>query len=191
MELDVHDYYDEHVDQALSGDYTVHGDTATADCVIAAAFGYQEQAGQVRPGLSNQAMAGFIAEHYPQLPKILQQEVADAYDDSGSGGEVVGIGQATKPGQRLDTPDLIIQARQTMGAHGWRRAVIVAHPNHVPWVDFLAGRAGITTVVPAGLQVIPFDSKSAQYWTRSLAAWQREVRARHQSGDPRRPVREV
>ncbi len=189
MEINVTDYYQHHVDQALSGNYKIHGDLAAVDCVIGASFGYIQQGDAILPGLSNQDLAAFVAELFNGIPKILQFEIADAYESHRPNKDQLHrIEKARTAGQRLDTPELIIQSHKLMNQHGWKVAAIVAHPNHLPWVDYLCEQMNITTVTPAGLANIRFDPDSEQYWTRSLEAWQQEVRQRHQAGDPRKPT---
>ncbi len=175
--MDINAYNRSHVERALSGDYQRHGDPADADCVVAAAFGYRQDG---TPGRSNEQLASFIATRFPALPKILQFEIADALGDP----KAIRI-SAPAEAARLDTPDLIAQAKTVMDQHGWRTAIVVAHPHHVPWVDFLSQQAGIETITPDGLQVVGFEPESAQYWTRNKEAWQKEVRLRHDAGNPR------
>jgi hypothetical protein len=184
---DLTGYSQNHVDQALSGKYVVHGNSADADCVIACSFGYREREGGTEPGLSNEELAAFITRRFSSLPKILQTEIADALPSANRDQHVYVIAEAQNSGQRLDTPEIISQAKNVMQTHSWQTAIVCAHPHHLPWVDYLCQAAGITTVAPEGLQTIPFDPRSAQYWTRSLAAWQKEVHARHSVGDPRTP----
>ena len=68
-----------------------------------------------------------------------------------------------------------------MALHGWKRALLVAHPNHMPWLDYVCTQVGIEIVAPTGLSGVPFDEQSAQYWSRSIAAWQAEVLARQRA----------
>lgn len=52
--------------------YSPHGKPEDADCVIAFSFGYRASDSQVMPGLVNQELAGFIADHYADKPLLLQ-----------------------------------------------------------------------------------------------------------------------
>jgi hypothetical protein len=192
MSLDVYSYGQEEVERAFTGNYLVHGDISKAQCVIGASFAYTlDRRGNIKPGLSNQDMAKFVIGRFVDLPKILQFEIADAYIElGGNRNELIRISEARDPNQRLDTPELIEQAKTTMDKNSWGVAALVAHPNHMPYVDFLCKKAGIETVVPAGLEDVRFDSDSAQYWTVSLKAWQKELLARDAIKDPRKVIKE-
>lgn len=183
-EIDTSGYDEHHLKQALSGQYERHGNPNVAECVIGCAFGYRAADGQITPGPVNEALARF-GEHYPLLPKILQWEIADAY----AARQDENILRIEQPwhAERLDTPEIIEQARVLMKERGWQVALLIAHPHHLPWVDYVAQQSGLTTIVPDGLEAIGFDPQSAQYWTRSREAWRREVLGRHQGGDPRTP----
>ncbi len=132
MKIDVDNYYKNHVDKALSGNYDVHGDPATADCLIGASYGYRERDGKFLPGLSNEDLAEFAFTHFPLLPKILQFEIADAYEARHDKGSVIRISQSRAAEQRLDTPELVEQCHEIMRQHGYTKAIVVAHPNHMP-----------------------------------------------------------
>src|SRR5260221_8677171 len=65
--------------QSWSGRYSLRASPAEADCVVGFAFGRLMEQGQLLPGNSNEDLANFAARHFPELPKILQVEIAQAY----------------------------------------------------------------------------------------------------------------
>jgi hypothetical protein len=159
--------------QIQSGRYTPQGDGRAADCVVGFAFGRLGRAPNVRAGVSNEHLAGFARRHFPDLPAILQQEVADVYQRLAPGHPVLPIDRHQEAGRYLDTREVAEQARQLMAQRGWQVAVLLAHGHHVPRALRVCTRLGIRTVVPAGLQAIPFCPNSSQPWTRSARAWYR------------------
>jgi hypothetical protein len=159
--------------QALSGRYAAPGDGKAADCVLGFAFGRLGREPNVRPGVSNERLAGYARQHFPGLPAILQQEVADAYRLLAPGHPVLSIDHHREVGRYLDTREVAEQARKLMEQHGWQTAVLLAHGHHVPRALRVCTRLGIQVVVPAGLQAIPFCPDSSQPWTRTARAWYR------------------
>ena len=73
-------------------------------------------------------------------------------------------------GQYLDTFEVAAQAQELMLKYGWSKPAIVAHPYHMPRVDAICLGLGMDTIAPAGLEVVRFDAKSAQPWTRDSAS---------------------
>lgn len=151
--------------RAKSGDYVVHGNDLNLDCVIALSFGFRKVGDSIEPGISNQDLAGFIYERYSKLPKILQSEVADAMPSSTQ--DIYRIEKHRQPGVYLDSSEVVLQAKEIMDKKGWAKAVLIAHPNHMPRVDALCQKIGINTVAPSGLRSIRFEPKSEQEWTRN------------------------
>lgn len=145
---------------------------------MGAAFGYREVEDLILPGKSNEALVEYVAAHRENLPAILQYEIAEALSVLGASKDVIRIEESSEAKTRLDTVDFATQAKAIMALHGWKRALVVAHPNHMPWLDYVCTQVGIEIVAPTGLSGVPFDEQSAQYWSRSLAAWQAEVLAR-------------
>ena len=159
--------------QARSGQYTVQGDERAADCVLGFAFGRLGRAPSVQPGVSNEQLAHSARRHFPDLPAILQQEIADAHRPLAPGHPVLSIDRHRQAGRYLDTREMADQARSLMEKNGWRAAVLLAHGHHVPRAVRVCARLGIQTVVPEGLAAIPFCPDSSQPWTRSAASWYR------------------
>jgi hypothetical protein len=162
--------------QAREGRYAPHEDGRAADCVLGFAFGRLGAEPNVRPGASNERLAAFAREHFPDLAAILQQEVADAHQLLAPVPPVLRIDRHRQAGRYLDTREVADQARILMGQHGWRVAVLLAHAHHVPRAVQVCTRLGMRTIVPPGLECIPFCADSAQPWTRSARAWYRRER---------------
>jgi hypothetical protein len=162
--------------QARSGRYAAQGEERAADCVLGLAFGRLGSEPNVRPGVSNVALARYARERFPDLPAILQQEVADAYQLLTPAHQVLRIDRHRQAGRYLDTREVADQARTLMGERGWQVAVLLAQGHHVPRVLRVCTRLGVRAVVPAGLERIPFCPGSSQPWTRSPGAWWRRER---------------
>ena len=154
--------------EAITGHYHVHGDVANADCVIGLSFGQRGHRYNIEPGLSNQDLAEFAKQHFADLPKTLQFEIADAYAEIGGVDEVERISEHRKPGKYLDTREVVDQAKLIMDRHGWKTVVVLAHPMHLPRVDAVCRKLGMQTVAVPGLNgAIEFDPLSTQSWTRN------------------------
>jgi len=161
--------------QARSGRYVVQGDPGTADCVLGFAFGRLGEEPNIQPGISNEELARFARKHFPNLPAILQQEVADVYELL-TPAPVLRVDRHRQEDKYLDTREVADQARLLMGQRGWQVALLLAHGYHVPRALRICTRLGLCTVVPAGLEEIPFCTDSSQSWTRSAGAWYRRER---------------
>jgi hypothetical protein len=155
--------------RATSGDYIRHGSIGDSDCVVAFGFGYVKVGNNIGPGLSNQQMADHLNELYFRLPKILQFEVADALTSTAI--NVYRVERHRKLGVYLDTREVAEQAKEIMDRQGWKKAIIIAHPNHMPRADAVCQKLGIETVAPSGLGTIGFDANSVQEWTQNASAW--------------------
>jgi hypothetical protein len=157
--------------QALSGAYTIQGNCAEAQCVVAFSFGLLAHGPVIQPGPSNEDLARFALEHFAGLPKILQREVADAYLALAPGSSVFRIDTHRQPGKYLDTREAADQACGILRTHGWRTAVLLAHAHHVPRAAAVCERLGIAVVVPPGLERVRFCRGSRQPWTRNRGMW--------------------
>ena len=164
--------------QARSGQYTPRGAAADAQCVIGFSFGGIAEGLTVRPGPSNEDLARFGLEHFPELPRIYQAEIADAHLALAPAGMLFRIDHHRQPGAYLDTREVARQAREVVQTHGWRTAAVLAHAHHVPRAAAVCARLGIAIVVPPGLGAIRFCPESHQEWTRDVRGWsRRELRA--------------
>lgn len=148
------------------GGYKVHGTNGDVDCVIGFSFGFRKRASHVEPGQSNQDMARLINKLYARLPKIVQFEIADALPKEAYRTGIYRIEKHRESEEYLDTREVAAQAKAIMDSHGWKRAVVVAHPYHMPRVDAVCQKLGIGVVVPDDLGSIRFDPESEQEWTR-------------------------
>lgn len=180
------------MEQAWTGHYDLHGDVKDADCLIGFSFGYRGKLAVVQglktqteknrvktekgvqPGLSNQDLANVIAKHFSDLPKILQFEIADAYESMGGKGsdDVIRIRKHRTKGLYLNSNEVAEQAKLLMKKHGWEHALIVAHPNHMPRVEAICENLGIKTIVTGDERgAVEFDPLSSQKWTRNIDKW--------------------
>ena len=166
--------------QAWNGRYIVRGKDANADCVIGFSFGYRGKVGQTTPGLSNEDLADVAFKNYAALPKIFQFEIADAYAKTGAtdADKVIRITEPRKlkytylTAHQLDTIEVAEQAKIIMEQHGWKTAILLAQPNHMPRVQAICSREGIGWVSDLDERgAVEFDPRSGQRWTRSLGIW--------------------
>lgn len=148
-------------------------------CVLGFAFGYREGDGGHEPGQSNDDLARAIYRHYRSRPKILQDELADAYAKlTGGRPRMQRIDRHRVRGAYLDTREVALQGRHLMSRHAYSRAVLVAHPDHLPRVRATCARLGIETVTTQQGFRARFDPHSAQAWTRNRRSWlKRECQA--------------
>lgn len=162
------------VAQAWTGHYDSHGEMEEADCVIGFAFGYRGKPDQRTPGLSNQDLANIALKDYDEFPKIFQFEIADAYREIQAPDykDVFQLKKHRIKGKYLDTREVAYQAKQIMDKQGWKKAIILAHPYHVPRCDLVCQKLGIETIVTDHLRgAVEFDPQSTQKWTANLEAW--------------------
>ena len=160
--------------QAWSGKYKASENLGKPDCALGFSFGYRGKQRATRPGLSNQDLANVLLKHHADLPKILQFEIADAYVEA-EGKNADSIERITKhrvEGKYLDTREVAVQAKAIMEQHGWKTALLVAHPYHMPRVQAVCNQLDIQWVAtPEERGAVEFDPQSSQGWTRDLDAW--------------------
>lgn len=150
-----------------------------ADVLIGLSFGGRKAA----PGSSNEHLATVIAGiqikratcDHGELPMILQKEVDDACQRHNNCRIVeprsfsIYRNERDKDGY-LDSYEVLRQAWIIMKEEGWKRAVIVAHPDHWPRCAAIAKWFGMEVVSNSGLRarlsIIGYDPKSIQFWTR-------------------------
>ena len=144
-----------------------------AEVALVQSFGLRRGA----PGLSNGALANIARGLYKSygLPLVLQWEIADCLPDLQKAGV---IRKHRTPGDYLDTYEVLVQSAEICREHGWRKAIIVAHPDHVWRVMKTAEKLGLETAIP-DLVSVPYDSLSLQPWTRGKRKFvSREIIAR-------------
>lgn len=147
----------------------------TADAVLGQAFGLR---GILDPGESNRALAAVALELHRShgLPLILQWEIADAMPMNTL--VVAKVEGHRVSGQYLDTREVLLQAHSACRRNGWNRVVIVAHPHHMWRVVRMVEKLGLTPIIP-DVRSVPYDSKSMQWWTRTVYFWvPREIATR-------------
>ncbi len=169
----------EHIAAGVTGKYSTQGKLSDADCVIGFSFGYRGKDNAREPGLSNQDLANTAIQHYSKLPKIFQSEITDAYTASGGpkAQEIHTIAtrkstSRTLAAHDLDTREVAVQAKAIMERQGYKTAVLLAHPYHMPRVELVCSKLGIAWVAtPDERGAIDFDPLSSQKWTRDLDSW--------------------
>jgi uncharacterized SAM-binding protein YcdF (DUF218 family) len=162
------------IEQAWTGEYQTKGSLKHADCVLGFSFGYRGKGKSVTPGLSNQDLANVCSKQFAGLPKILQFEIADAYEQAGGEGaeKVLRISKHRRKGQYLDTREVAEQGQRLMAKQGWKTAVLLAHPYHMPRIQMVCTHLGINWVATDDLRgAVEFDPQSTQKWTRSVDQW--------------------
>jgi uncharacterized SAM-binding protein YcdF (DUF218 family) len=156
---------------SLTGRYRPGGDQMTADCVVAVSFGYRRgEFGETLPGASNEALAEAVARDSRGLPVIAQAEVDDALKGVRDGRGADFRVEDQHESQYFGTYEVLKTTADIMRKRGWARAMLIAHPHHVPRASAMMRNLGIEAIVPPGLAA-PWDTRSQQWWTRSPASW--------------------
>ncbi len=150
-----------------------------ADVVLAQSFGRRKEG----PGLSNETLARIafytsIISDSVHLPLILQWEINSCFPAAGRTGVIRRHRQA---GKYLDTREMLAQAweicQKPKGVYflpgvpinmPWKKAIIVAHPDHMWRVMRTAEKIGFEVMV-ADTSSVPYDKESVQWWTRGQA----------------------
>lgn len=134
----------------------------SADVLLVQSFGLRQDS----PGPSNEALAKIAENLYRPyvFPLVLQWEVADCL----SGTKAGVIREHRRKGEYLDTYEVLCQSWIICQARGWKRAVVLAHPDHMWRVVKTAEKLGFKTVA-ADVSSTPYDKESIQWWTRNRA----------------------
>jgi len=159
------------VAQAVGGRYHIASDVTPAHCVVALSFGYRRAPTGLRePGPCNEYLASTALATNHGRPIIAQAEIDQAIRSlrEGLGADYV-IRSARNPERYLDTHECALQVRSIMDDRGWKTAVLIAHPHHLPRAREVFAGLDIETVTPAGVRAI-WDPTSGQVWTRSRPA---------------------
>ena len=161
------------------------GETEDAQVIIAQSFGARKQGER---GIGNMSIASAVwkISQKERIPVILQKEIVDRFrafrDESSSPiteGIIMGIVERHREGKYLDTYEVLSQAREVMRKYRWTRAILVAHPAHISRCKKVLEKMGMIVIIPKGLEYIPFDIHSTQWWTRGrLKWWLREIPTR-------------
>jgi len=147
---------------------------AHAEVVLGQSFGLRSH----DPGPSNAELAriAHALSRQHQTPLILQWEISDALVHPTTCAGVVREHRIR--GRYLDTYEVLSQSAILCRSRGWKRAIVLAHPDHAWRVVRTAERLGFTAVA-ADTGTVPYDPKSIQPWTRRRASFiPRELVAR-------------
>ena len=149
---------------------------ADCDVVLAQDFGLRKN----DPGKSNRILAEVIRHlqyQYPLPPPLVQQATRDALPpDYLLSGVAEQHGVA---GKYLDTREVFRQHAKVCHRKGWRRVIVVAHPDHLwrvmevvrafdlePVAMELSGFEHAFEPIAADTDNVPYDPLSLQWWTR-------------------------
>jgi hypothetical protein len=150
------------------------GKMEEAEVIIVLAFGHR---GPNNPGDSNIFLAKAVSRTSLNLayilPMILQGEILQALPWSSPRDSIFSIEKHRQPGKYLDTREFLLHAWEFCVKSGLGRntkAIIIAHPWHLPRIIMMAERIGFRVVVP-NIGLIAFDPDSHQWWTRNWFLW--------------------
>ena len=140
-----------------------------AQVIIALSFG---QGRNGTPGLSNEALARAVAvlDDKYNLPIVAQWEIADCIPERMKEEKDLIVDERRQDKQYFDTLEVLGQAKDHCARFGLVRAIIVAHPDHLPQAMPAALRKGLKSVA-ADTKNVPYDPDSVQEWTRSHAGF--------------------
>ncbi len=161
--------------EVAAGGYTVTG--GKPDCVVGFSFGFRKEGDKILPGLANQALAQWLTK-YGNIPKILQFEIADAYealDPDIRNDWIMRVEEHRVKGAYLDTREAAEQARLYMQMHGFANPLVIAHPAHVPRCRATLNKLGfeaITGIISLDETAL-WDPESVQWQTHSFREWKR------------------
>lgn len=137
---------------------------ARAEVILGQSFGHRGMNG---PGTSNEVLADCIKAYQARynLPIVLQWELAYFFGNQIDPDQV--IWKHRIPGKYLDTYEVLYQSREICNSKlkGARKAIIVAHPDHMYRVVMVSRKLGFEPLLPLIVDV-PYDPHSVQWWTR-------------------------
>ncbi|MBU3942369.1 hypothetical protein KKA24_00115 [Patescibacteria group bacterium] len=160
----------------------IQGRIKDGQVIVAPSFGARKDS---QHDLSNLGIAKHIMGIYRiiGLPMIFQKEVASAFRSlaGGKDAEIVKVIEEDRvKGKRLDTYEVLAQAFEVIKKRGWNKVILVAHPDHIWRAKKVLEKMRLKVLIPSGLEDIPFDPHSSQWWTRGPLVWWLlwEIRAR-------------
>ena len=158
--------------RAVAGRYRVGENIDTVQCVVALAFGYRlARAGVREPGPCNEYLAALALATSNGRPIIAQAEIDQAIRPlrRNIGADHV-IESTLDSGRYLDTRECAVRVHSIMCDLGWKTAILIAHPHHLPRAQAVFASHGIETATPPGVRSV-WDHASSQAWTRSPLRW--------------------
>jgi uncharacterized SAM-binding protein YcdF (DUF218 family) len=120
--------------RAVAGRYRVGENIDTVQCVVALAFGYRlARAGVREPGPCNEYLAALALATSNGRPIIAQAEIDQAIRSLrlNIGADHV-IESTLDSGRYLDTRECAVRVHSIMSDLGWKTAILIAHPHHLP-----------------------------------------------------------
>jgi hypothetical protein len=136
-----------------------------AEIIIGQSFGVRNQDD---PGKSNEILADYARVHknYYNLPMILQWEIAHFFPNQIDSDCI--IREHRVAGKYLDTHEVLCQSRNICDQKfsGARKAIIIAHPDHMWRVLMTAQKLGFKPAIPL-MGHVPYAVWSRQIWTKS------------------------
>ena len=151
----------------------IQGKIEKGEVIIAPSFGSRKDS---QHDLSNLGIAKHIMGIYRtiKLPMIFQKEVASAFRSltGGKDAEIVKVIKEHRvKGKYLDTYEVLAQALEIIKKNGWTKVILVAHPDHICRAEKVLKKMRLKVLIPSGLEDIPFDPHSRQWWTRGPLVW--------------------
>tara|TARA_Y100000310_G_scaffold149264_2_gene148542 strand:+ start:164 stop:688 length:525 start_codon:yes stop_codon:yes gene_type:complete len=154
------------------------GNEKHINAIIAFAFGCDLDGDEIRPGVSNEAIASIVVagqniNKYPPQPAIIvQREINDVFQaKEWDVKSVFEIRKHRVSEKYLDTQEVAEQAAEIMHDNDWQAAVVVAHHGHVKRCIKCLEKLGIKSINLGSLQIVPYNKDSSQWWTRSWFLW--------------------
>lgn len=131
------------------------------EVIIAQSFGIGKNN---TPGLSNEKLAIVIKKikKYFNVPIIAQREIVDCLPKEFKAERV---SERRIKGVYLDTYEVLYQSWEICKKNGWRKAIIIAHPDHLWRVVQTAKKIGFKTII-VDVSSVSYDRKSVQWWTK-------------------------
>ena len=152
------------------GNYETKGAIESADCIIGHSFGTLTDATS-----ANAEIARYLLG-FDTLPTIVDRTLANAFPASPEGieqlVEIVEGQTSNAVGRGVGAWGTLLKAKEYMNKNDLHKPIMIAHACMIGRVVAQAQHKNIDikSIVPADLPK-PFDAKSKQPWTRSLALW--------------------
>jgi hypothetical protein len=155
---------------SFTGNYEPQGNIAEADCVIGNEFAFRTNGF----GSVNEQLARVIADHYIDLPLLINRNIAGALKELKPNREPEEIFTGDSVNFMSDegegTWGELLQAKKYMNQRELQKPILIAQAYHVGRVALQAKKLGINPVIPEGLPTA-FDPESVQRWTHNKFLW--------------------